>query len=212
MLLQKSTPILVITVLANWGIAKDYEWTNSIGGTSGDVAVESAIDASTCNNYTWSANGNNYTSSGIYTATLTANQNGASYQWIDCISNTAISGATNQLYTTTTNGEYQVQITLNGCTESSSCIVVDNVALDELVRQSSALVYPNPTDGPFTIQFGEEQSEITVEIYTVSGQLVQSLSENGVSSISIDSFTTGMYLLAMTLDKGRIETHKLIVR
>lgn len=198
------------------------------------------VDA--CNEYTWPVNGMTYTSSGFHVESylsvngcdstealnltifnldttvsqvdelLTANQTGASYQWIDCISNTIISGATDQQYTATQNGEYQVQITLNGCMDSSSCIVINNVGINELGGVSSILVSPNPTDGAFTIQLGEEQSEITVKIYTVSGQLVQSISEKGVSSISIDSLTTGVYLLAMTLDKGQIKIHKLIVR
>ena len=45
--------------------------------------------------------------------TLTANQTGASYQWVDCDNgNAAISGETNASYTPTVTGNYAVEITL----------------------------------------------------------------------------------------------------
>lgn len=46
--------------------------------------------------------------------TLTAVQNGATYQWIDCeVTDGAIAGETNQSYTPTSMGYYAVEVTLN---------------------------------------------------------------------------------------------------
>ncbi len=57
--------------------------------------------------------------------TLSALQNGASYQWIDCDNgNAPISGATSQTFTPTTSGNYAVEITFNGCTGLSNCNTV----------------------------------------------------------------------------------------
>ncbi len=53
----------------------------------------------------------------------TANQTGATYQWLDCSnSSSSIIGANSQQYTATATGDYAVQITLNGCTVKSSCV------------------------------------------------------------------------------------------
>jgi hypothetical protein len=55
--------------------------------------------------------------------TLTANQTGATYQWIDCNNNnTHIAGATNQSFIPSVSGNYAVVISANSCTETSVCV------------------------------------------------------------------------------------------
>jgi hypothetical protein len=63
--------------------------------------------------------------------TLTANQAGASYQWIDCANgDTAITGATSQSYVAILNGDYAVQVSLNSCIDTSSCINILGVGIE----------------------------------------------------------------------------------
>src|SRR5690606_18828652 len=52
---------------------------------------------------------------------LTANETADTYQWFDCASGTAITGATNQTYFATTPGNYGVILTKNGCSDTSAC-------------------------------------------------------------------------------------------
>ena len=67
--------------------------------------------------------------------TLTADQNNATYQWIDCDNNNSpISGETNQSYTPTVTGNYAVEVTVNGCTSVSECVLVDFTGVDELLN------------------------------------------------------------------------------
>lgn len=74
----------------------------------------------------------NVTQTGV---TLTADQNNATYQWIDCDNNNSpISGETNQSYTPTVTGNYAVEITLNGCNSVSECVLVDFTGVDELLN------------------------------------------------------------------------------
>lgn len=54
-------------------------------------------------------------------STLTSNTNNAAYQWLDCNSNTIITGETAQTYTPTVTGNYAVEITMNGCRATSTC-------------------------------------------------------------------------------------------
>ena len=82
-----------------------------------------------CETYTFS----NDTTVNQNQALLTAVQNGATYQWVDCSNNFGpIPGATNQSYTkATANGSYAVIITANGCTDTSACHNVTTVGIND---------------------------------------------------------------------------------
>ena len=70
--------------------------------------------------------------------TLTADQDNATYQWIDCDNNNSpISGETNQSYTPTVTGNYAVEVTVNGCTSVSECVLVDFTGVDELLNPTT---------------------------------------------------------------------------
>ncbi len=74
-------------------------------------------------------------------ANLTANQLGATYQWVDCDNNnTPISGATSQSFAPTVSGNYAVEVTLNGCTGTSDCANVDFTGIDELTQSEKTIV------------------------------------------------------------------------
>jgi Secretion system C-terminal sorting domain/FG-GAP-like repeat len=55
-------------------------------------------------------------------ATFTAEQADAAYQWRDCSDNTDIEGETEQSFTPTESGSYQVSIDVEGCLGFSECI------------------------------------------------------------------------------------------
>jgi hypothetical protein len=76
---------------------------------------------------------------------LSANQVGATYQWVDCDNgNAPISGEIGQTFTATVNGNYAVEVTVGGCTETSSCEAVTGVGVKE-VANNTVSIYPNPT-------------------------------------------------------------------
>lgn len=72
---------------------------------------------------------------------LTADQAGATYQWLDCETNfSVIVNETNQSYTPLNTGEYAVQVDLNGCVDTSTCYLVDYTGIDELSNGKKELV------------------------------------------------------------------------
>lgn len=79
-------------------------------------------------------------------ALLTAEMNGASYQWLDCDNNYAeIPGETNQSYTASVVGHYAVKITFSNLCETierdtSSCHLVQIADLSELTLNGAKLV------------------------------------------------------------------------
>lgn len=131
-------------------------------------------------------------------ATLTSNQNGATYQWLDCDNgNAAISGATNQSYTPSTAGNYAVEISMGSCSEVSSCEMIANSAGIDDVTLSHVSIYPNPSNGVFKVEIKEESDIQSYSITTVDGKLVKA-STNIVDNqfkIDLSKESKGVYFL-----------------
>ncbi len=143
--------------------------------------------------------------------TLTADATGVTYQWIDCDSNTPISGETNASFTPTgLVGNYAVQITDNGCVDTSACFLVDFNSLDNL-ENAGISIHPNPSTGLFTIN--ASQALEAVEIMDVRGRLVyESGSLNGSSlDVNISNENAGVYYVRISGSFGTI-TEKVVLQ
>jgi len=126
--------------------------------------------------------------------TLTADEAGATYQWLDCDNgNAPIDGETNQTFTPAANGNYAVEITSDGCTATSTCTAVNTVGINEPTA-SSIRVYPNPSTGRFTIvtaQLGKNYS-ITDNIGKV---IAQGILNQTQTDIDLSNYAKGLYLI-----------------
>lgn len=93
---------------------------------------------------------------------LSSNDPAATYQWIDCNTNDPIPGATGLSYEMTANGSYAVIVTDGTCSDTSECIEILNVGLDE-INFETLVLYPNPTpNGNFCVQFDGIISKVDV--------------------------------------------------
>ena len=123
------------------------------------------------------------------TPTLTADATGATYQWLDCNNNYApIAGETNQSFTATANGSYAVEVTQNGCVDTSACEQVNNVGINEI--NSSITLHPNPTTGIVELQ--GINGSFKVDVYDYAGKYLQSTSR---STIDLSEYPSGIYFL-----------------
>lgn len=105
---------------------------------------------------------------------LTANQTGATYQWLDCNNSFAvISNETNQIFTPTQNGSYAVEVSLNGCADTSNCFTVSTVGIVENSFNHDIIVYPNPTNEKVRIDLGYNYDEITITVQSLNGQKIK---------------------------------------
>lgn len=141
--------------------------------------------------------------------TLTASQTGASYQWLNCNNNYSIvSGATNQSYTAVANGNYAVEITYNGCSDTSSCFAITTVGVDLADFGSTIALFPNPTDGDFSIDLGKKYNAGTVTIYDVYGKSVESIIFKETQQVDLKiNDARGVYLIVV-----ESENQKAILR
>ena len=104
---------------------------------------------------------------------LTALAPNASYQWLDCNSGFAtISGANSQSFTPGADGSYAVEVTQNGCTDTSNCYSVTIVGLADQNWDLKPSIVPNPTTGKVTLQLGQPYEEITVTVFNALGAVV----------------------------------------
>lgn len=128
---------------------------------------------------------------------LTANQAGASYQWIDCgNANLTIANETNQSYTAASNGSYAVIVTMNGCSDTSACIIVSTIGIDETKNTVLFNVYPSPATDIITITVNAELIGKDYFITDQVGKIVLSgkiVSEKSI--VHINELATGAYLI-----------------
>jgi uncharacterized delta-60 repeat protein len=138
----------------------------------------------------------------VNNAELTVNQSGASYQWIDCGDNDApIAGETAQTFTATTNGSYAVEVTANGCVQTSSCIAVNFAEIKE-VESNTWNVYPNPSNGIFVISTDQLQDNALLEVYGQDGRLIYSTIYSGTeATVDLKNESRGVYILRVNNEK-----------
>ena len=131
------------------------------------------------------------------------------YQWLDCQLNyVPIAGANNWSFTPIVNGSYAVQITQNGCVDTSACIVMGSVSTADWSRPKQSLLYPNPNRGTFTIVFGSAVQTAVVRIFNVYGQIVGHQTHHGGREMQWRSLAlpAGKYFVEIRDAEGYIET------
>jgi hypothetical protein len=126
-------------------------------------------------------------STSISGSTISSNNTTATYQWLDCNNNqAAIVGETGQSFTALANGSYAVELTENGCVDTSICIMIANVALLENTFGNNFTVYPNPTKGNLRIDLGTSYDFVTVIIRNQLGQDVLKKSFNNSNLLQLN--------------------------
>lgn len=190
--------------------------------------------AERCISYTTPDGGETYTESGIYTYViqnavgcdsvvtldlsiigpdntmiindffLTAHQDSAEYQWMDCIANELIPGATEQSFFPTESGTYAAIVTLNGCVDTTACVNLMLVSSNDPDHLSAVRVYPNPTQSEIFIDLGSTRNDVQMKISDVYGRQLDYLEVRHVSSIPYRlDYPQGMYLIQILADGQR---------
>jgi|GEM_PF-1450589 len=145
---------------------------------------------------------------------ITANQAGATYQWLDCDNgNQPISGATGQSFSPTVTGNYAVAITLATCTDFSDCSYIVMTNNSELQDSKVAInVYPNPTNGLVNLDFDKIQPEVTVQVIDITGKTVAVHFVENERQMQLElNGVPGIYLL-MTKTPNGLTTKKIVLR
>lgn len=133
------------------------------------------------------------------TPTLTANQSGASYRWLDCDNgNAVINGETSQSYTATVTGNYAVEITVGNCVDTSACENIIVVGIDEESTNFNVSIFPNPTKGLITINFNDGlNQETNYTVTSIEGKVITTQTNIVTNNVIIDlsNESKGVYFL-----------------
>lgn len=148
--------------------------------------------------------------------TLTAQAIGAQYQWIDCATNTPIIDSVNVSFTASESGTYAVEVTQNGCTDTSACFAITNVGIESVLTANTIKVYPNPTENNFTVELNGNGQNMNVQVLdavgkTVYQKQVQNVTEGTTLSIVTNQWASGYYLLKVQAG-DEVHNEKLILR
>jgi dienelactone hydrolase len=140
--------------------------------------------------------------------TLSADQSGATYQWLDCDANFApISGANNQSFTPSQTGTYAVSISTTSCIDTSICYTVgtSGIVSESTINLS---ISPNPNDGSFVVQ---SDIDAVYRVIDAAGKTIQNGSiESGATEIN-NYLRPGVYYLEVRHDSGSIARKKFLV-
>lgn len=139
------------------------------------------------------------------TFTITANGTAAAYQWIDCGNgNAIIAGENGQSFTATANGDYAVILTDGSCVDTSACVTITGVGLNENDLSSSIEIFPNPSNGEFTIAVsGIAADKVTVVITEANGKIIMTedltnTSDSIVLPVDVNSIENGVYFVTIS--------------
>ena len=130
------------------------------------------------------------------------------YQWINC-SGQAIAGETNANFTATSNGSYAVIVSNGSCSDTSDCVVIDQVGLDENKGSFGVTLTPNPAQDNVTITF-TGANEASIVIYDAKGKMVMSIDHAQTGEVlSVEAFERGVYLVNIQTASGN-HTERLV--
>lgn len=128
--------------------------------------------------------------------TLSSAASNVSYQWLDCADGfKPVPGAVNSSFTPDVDGVYAVELRENSCIDTSACFTVQGVGLQEHYLPHLA-VYPNPSEGTFSIQLPDHYSTVEVKLSDIQGKTVYSTRQKpeGTACTIRTSLAKGIYL------------------
>ena len=131
--------------------------------------------------------------------TLTANQVGAGYKWLDCDNgNAIIPSETSKSFTATVNGNYAVELTVGSCVDTSACENISTVGVKEN-SNTTVSIYPNPTNGLITISLTSQQGDVNYILTTLEGRIVKQAYSISPKTIEVDlsNESKGVYFLSV---------------
>ena len=135
---------------------------------------------------------------------LLANAASGNYQWINCSTNAAISGAVNQSYIPSVNGEYAVIVTQNFCSDTSDCINFTTAGFDNLIVQELE-ISPNPAQGYFQIGLPFWAVNAELSMFDLTGKKVHSkiFTGNQTAVVLSENVHKGLYFAVINYNGNR---------
>lgn len=145
-------------------------------------------------------------------STITSGDAGATYQWINCNNMQPISGAINQSFVASASGMYAVIVTSGSCSKTSACTAISLTGINERSAEKIT-VYPNPSNGIFTINMESKADDVNIIIRDLSGKSVHEQDYTQVNTITVNpELNEGVYTLHVRTQKGESIFRLVIIK
>jgi len=146
--------------------------------------------------------------------TLYALATDVQYRWLDCNSSfDSVAGASGQSFTPTESGSYAVEITKDGCTDTSECRTVMITAILFNSFGKELKVFPNPAGSYVTIQMPDAYDQVNVELRNTSGAAILKESYRDQRKFTVNlNASPGVYFLSIQNENKQKAIMKLVVR
>jgi len=144
--------------------------------------------------------------------TLISSATNVKYQWLDCNQNYSILvGDTFQSYIPTQIGNYAVELTNGSCLDTSACVPVVIIGLDEeTVATDLFEIWPNPNNGQFNIRLSKiTDSNNQLFVYDINGRLIkQKRITTTEQKLDFSGLKEGIYIVKYQQNVKRIVIKK----
>jgi len=143
---------------------------------------------------------------------LTATEAGARYQWLDCNNGFAIlPNDTLRFLDPAVSGSYAAQIIKNGCIDTTACVAVVGVGLEEATFKANFYISNNPAKDNFRL-YNNNKMPVTTTIVSLNGTIVKAPQYSNAAIINFDvtQLSTGIYILNVLGEDGSMANYKLI--
>lgn len=129
---------------------------------------------------------------------------GQGFQWYRCDLDSIVVGAIGNVHHPSQNGVYALIVTQKGCVDTSNCLVVDYVSINEYALRKID-IYPNPVSDVLTVK-GQEQQLFHLEVLDMTGRIL--LESFDTNQLNVSKLSRGSYLVRIS-QKGWTEVRKV---
>jgi PKD repeat protein len=145
--------------------------------------------------FTWSQ-------TGLIISFSNTSVNAVSYLWNFGDGNT--STETSPVHTYSSDGTYPVSLTstseMCGNDVFTETLVLNTIGISEAEMNAAFQIFPNPSNGNFSISTAVELNDATLKLYNIQGKLVfektiESIGKEGTFFLTSESLNSGMYFL-----------------
>jgi uncharacterized repeat protein (TIGR01451 family) len=120
-----------------------------------------------------------------------------SYAWLNCSTNTLLTGETTEEFVFAENGIYAAVISGTGCVDTSNCYTIDFLELENDFDLNNLHVFPNPFESNLTI-IGIDQVTMNYSLRTLLGQEIVGGTFQNQQMIETGELVSGFYFLTIS--------------
>ncbi len=138
--------------------------------------------------------------------------NGGTYTWY--LDSTIIPGVINQVYHPVSFGYYYVIKDSANCPSLPSNVIYIALTSVKNVNKGTVRVYPNPSNGIVSLDWGVVMDKVNVDVVNITGQVMlhEEVRNQSQHNSNLSSLPSGDYLITLTDQDGNKGTFSIVLK